>query len=96
VFGAAAAGKFGPGDSFNFKGKIAGSEASDVINPVDLDHAPEWMSLHGSGKGTGGPLATLGEAIDPSPSSHPWTDHHGSMPGDERHGVSHLQHDLMV
>ena len=96
VFGAGAAGKFGLGDSFQFKGKVPGSEASDAINLVDLDHTPASISHHGSGKGTSGPLAIFEEAIDLSSSSHHWSDHHGNSPDHERHGVSHVQHDLMV
>ena len=40
VFGAGAAGKFGAGDSFHFKGRISGSEVSDIINLMDMDHTP--------------------------------------------------------
>ena len=96
VFGAGAAGKFGLADSFQFKGKVPGSEASDAINLVDLDPAPASISHHGSGKGTSGPQAIFEEAIDLSSSSHHWSDHHGNSPDHERHGVSHVQHDLMV
>ena len=84
------------GDSFQFKGKMAGSEASDIMNLVDVDHTPEPISHHGNGKGTSGPLTTLEEAIDLSPSGHHSSDHHGSIPDDERHAVNHVLHDLMV
>ena len=96
VFGAGAAGKFGPGDSFHFKGKVPGSEASDAINLVDLDPTPASISHHGSSKGTSGPLAIFEEAIDLSSSSHHSSDHHGNSPDHERHVISHVQHDLMV
>ena len=96
VFGAGAAGRFGLANSFQFKGKVPGSEASDAINLVDLDPTPASISHHGSGKGTSGPLAIFEEAIDLSSSSHHSSDHHGNSPDHERHGISHVQHDLMV
>ena len=96
VFGAGSAGRFGLADSFHFKGKVPGPEASDALNLVDLDLAPASISHHGSGKGTSGSLATLEDAIDLSPLSHHSSDHHGNSPDHERHSVSHLQHDLMV
>jgi VCBS repeat-containing protein len=96
VFGAGATGRFGLADSFQFKGKVPGPEASDGLNLVDMDPAPASISHHGSGKGTSGPQAIFEEAIDLSSSNHHWPDHHGNTPDHERHGVSHVQHDLIV
>ena len=93
VFGAGSAGKFGLGDLFHFKSQNSGSEALDVMNIVDVDHTPASINHHGSGKGNSGPLATF---EDLSPSNHHWSDYHGNSPDHERHGVSHMQHDLMV
>ncbi len=91
VFGSMAAGKAGPGESFHFRN--SGHEAPDVINLGNEDLVAASMSHHGSDKANSGHQSLFDDLL---PSSHHWSDDHGSIPGHERHDVSHVLHDLMV
>ena len=96
IFGSGAAGKSGLGESFHFKSKMSGSEASDVINLADVDHIQVSISHRGHAAGTSGSLAISEGAIELFPSRHHSSDNFGNISDQAGNAITHALHDLIV
>src|SRR6185312_3221556 len=95
VFGSAAVGTTGLGDSFHFKHETSGSGDSTVTDHAVLDNLPAPVSHHDDAAGTlGHPAAGL-QALDLPP---PVSADDLAMVSDhgKGHVVTHVQHDLIV
>ena len=90
VFGPAAGGTHGLGDSFHFKSAISASDGPGVSNVADLELTPGSASHHENAAAQGTPvLSEEAQTIDASPPGHHST--HIAAPDH-----AHVPHDLVV